>query len=130
MNTEHRVGSNPRAFARPRPFVAVARLASQNCTRRGGVPIRLSTSAGLVHRYFARMLPCPKTWIFERASERIVVSRHQYSGGIQLLVIGRDGATRSRSFTCIEDAVSYQQQFESALISAGWMLEELLVSDL
>jgi hypothetical protein len=72
----------------------------------------------------------PKTWIFERASERIAVSRHQSDGCTQLLVVGRDGAARSRSFTSVEDAVAYQQQFESALISAGWVLEELLVSDL
>jgi hypothetical protein len=72
----------------------------------------------------------PKTWIFERASHRIVVSRHQHPDCIQLLVIAQDGATRSRSFTCIEDAIAYQRQLESALVAAGWKLEELFVAHL
>lgn len=72
----------------------------------------------------------PKTWIFERALERIVVSRHQYADCIQLLVVAQDGATRSRSFTYIDDAIAYQRQLESALVAAGWKLEELFVSHL
>ena len=72
----------------------------------------------------------PKTWIFERASERIVVSRHQYPDCIQLLVVAQDGATRSRSFTRIENAIAYQRQLESALVGSGWKLEELFVSHL
>jgi hypothetical protein len=71
----------------------------------------------------------PSTTVFERASEHIVISRHQYSGCVQLLVIGRDGVTRSRSFASLEEALAHQQLLESALVAAGWVLEEVLSPD-
>jgi hypothetical protein len=68
-------------------------------------------------------------WVFRRGSESIIISRLSGTSGTLLLVIGRDGATRSRSFPAIEDAICYHQQLESALIAGGWSLEEIVAPD-
>jgi len=44
-------------------------------------------------------------------------------------VIGRDGATRSRSFPDVESAILYHQQLESALVAGGWLLEEIVAPE-
>jgi hypothetical protein len=64
----------------------------------------------------------PQTWIFERAAERIVISRHSFVNCTHLIVVAHDGTTRSRSFDTIDDAMLYQAQFEDALAAAGWVL--------
>jgi hypothetical protein len=46
-----------------------------------------------------------------------------------LVVIGRDGATRSRSFPDVESAILYHQQLESALVAGGWLLEEIVAPE-
>jgi hypothetical protein len=74
------------------------------------------------HRYSGGM---HTTWIFERATERLVFTRHKFVGSTVLVVVGPDGVTRSKSFGDVEDAIVYQQQFESALTSAGWILEAM-----
>jgi hypothetical protein len=68
----------------------------------------------------------PQTWIFERASERIVVSRHSFVNCTHLIVVAHDGTTRSRSFDTTDDAILYQALFERALTAAGWVLEEVV----
>jgi hypothetical protein len=68
----------------------------------------------------------PQTWIFERVSERIVVSRHRFVNCAHLIVVAHDGTTRSRSFDTIDDAILYQTLFENALAAAGWALEEVV----
>jgi hypothetical protein len=68
----------------------------------------------------------PQTWIFERGSERIFVSRHRFVNCTHLIVVANDGATRSRSFDTIDDAILYQALFEDALAAAGWVLEEVV----
>jgi hypothetical protein len=68
----------------------------------------------------------PQTWIFERASERIVVSRHSFVNCTHLIVVAHDGTTRSRSFDTTDDAILYQALFERALTAAGWVLDEVV----
>ena len=76
--------------------------------------------------FFTDTFCVPQTWIFERASERIVVSRHSFVNCTHLIVVAHDGTTRSRSFDTIDDAILYQALFERALTAAGWVLEEVV----
>jgi hypothetical protein len=69
------------------------------------------------------------TWIFERASERIVFTRHKFVGCTVLIVVAPDGITRSKSFRQTEDAIAYQQHLESALTTGGWVLEAVTAPD-
>jgi hypothetical protein len=72
-------------------------------------------------------LPMPGlAWVFRRGNESIIITRLSSTSGTLLLVIGPDGATRSRSFPAIETAILYHQQLESALIAGGWFLEEIM----
>ena len=68
-------------------------------------------------------------WVFRRESESIIITRLTFTTGTLLLVIGRDGATRSRSFPAVEDAIAYHRQLESALVAGGWLLEEIVAPD-
>jgi hypothetical protein len=68
-------------------------------------------------------------WVFRRGSESIIITRLSFTTGTLLLVIGRDGETRSRSFPATESAIAYHQQLESALIAGGWLLEEIVAPD-
>jgi len=68
-------------------------------------------------------------WVFRRGSESIIITRLSVTTGTLLLVIDRDGATRSRSFPTIEDAIFYHQQLESALVAGGWLLEEIVAPE-
>jgi hypothetical protein len=67
--------------------------------------------------------------VFRRGSERIIITRHTFTHCTMLAVIGRDGATRSRSFPAIESAILYRQQLESALAAGGWFLEEVVAPE-
>jgi hypothetical protein len=68
-------------------------------------------------------------WVFRRGSDSIIITRLSLATGTLLVVIGRDGATRYRSFPAIEDAIGYHQQLESALVAGGWLLEEIVAPD-
>jgi hypothetical protein len=68
-------------------------------------------------------------WVFRRESESIIITRLTFTTGTLLLVIGRDGATRFRSFPAMEDAIAYHQQLESALVAGGWLLEKIVAPD-
>jgi hypothetical protein len=68
-------------------------------------------------------------WLFRRASESIIISRLSLTTCTLLVVIGRDGATRSRSFPDVESAIVYHQQLESALVAGGWRLEEVVAPE-
>jgi hypothetical protein len=67
--------------------------------------------------------------VFRRGSESIIISRLHLTTYTLLVVIGRDGATRSRSFPDVESAILYHQQLESALIAGGWLLEEIVAPE-
>jgi hypothetical protein len=68
-------------------------------------------------------------WVFRRGSESIIISRLHLTTYTLLVVIGRDGATRSRSFPDVESAILYHQQLESALVAGGWLLEEIVAPE-
>ena len=68
-------------------------------------------------------------WVFRRGSESIIISRLSLTTSTLLVVIGRDGATRSWSFPAIEEAIVYHQQLESALVAGGWRLEEVIAPE-
>ena len=68
-------------------------------------------------------------WVFRRGGESINITRLSFTDGTLLLVIGRDGATRSRAFPTMESAFVYHQQLESALVAGGWLLEEIAAPD-
>jgi len=67
--------------------------------------------------------------VFRRGSESIVITRHKFANCTMLVVIGRDGATRSRSFPAVECAIVYHQQIESALVAGGWLLDEVVAPE-
>ena len=68
-------------------------------------------------------------WVFRRGSESIIISRLSLTTCTLLVVIGRDGATRSRSFPDVESAILYHQRLESALVAGGWLLEEVVAPE-
>ena len=68
-------------------------------------------------------------WVFRRGSESIIISRLSLTTCTLLVVIGRDGATRSRSFPDVESAILYHQRLESALVAGGWLLEEVIAPE-
>ena len=68
-------------------------------------------------------------WLFRRGSESLIISRLNLTTCTLLVVIGRDGATRSRSFPDVESAILYHQQLESALVAGGWLLEEVIAPE-
>jgi hypothetical protein len=68
-------------------------------------------------------------WVFRRGSESIIISRLSLTSCTLLVVIGRDGATRSRSFPDVEGAIVYHQRLESALVASGWLLEEVVAPE-
>ena len=68
-------------------------------------------------------------WVFRRGSESIIITRLTFTTSTLLVVIGRDGATRSRSFPDVESAILSHQQLESALVAGGWLLEEIVAPD-
>jgi hypothetical protein len=68
-------------------------------------------------------------WVFRRGSESIIISRLSLTTCTLLVVIGRDGATRSRSFPDIESATVFHQHLESALLAGGWLLEEVVAPE-
>jgi hypothetical protein len=68
-------------------------------------------------------------WLFRRGSESLIISRLSLTTCTLLVVIGRDGATRSRSFPDVEGAILYHQQLESALVAGGWLLEEVIAPE-
>jgi hypothetical protein len=68
-------------------------------------------------------------WVFRRGSESIIITRLSFPTCTLLVVIGPDGATRSRSFPDIESAILYHQQLESALVAGGWQLEEIVAPE-
>ena len=75
-------------------------------------------------------LPMPgSAWVFRRGSESIIITRLTFTNSTLLVVIGRDGATRSRSFPDVESAMRSHQQLESALVAGGWLLEEVIAPD-
>jgi hypothetical protein len=65
-------------------------------------------------------------WVFRRGSESIIISRLSLTTCTLLVVIGRDGATRSRSFPDVESAILYHQRLESAMVAGGLLLEEVV----
>lgn len=67
--------------------------------------------------------------MFRRGSESIIISRLSLTTCTFLVVIGRDGATRSRSFPDVESAILYHQRLESALVAGGWLLEEVVAPE-
>jgi hypothetical protein len=78
----------------------------------------------------ADTLPMPgSAWVFRRGSESLIISRLTLTTCTLLVVIGRDGATRSRSFPDVESAILYSQQLESALVAGGWLLEEIVAPE-
>jgi hypothetical protein len=61
---------------------------------------------------------------FERAWEHVTVTCQQLVGGrTRLVITWSDGVTRSHAFDSLEDAIQYQQQFESTLSDTGWVRE-------
>jgi hypothetical protein len=68
-------------------------------------------------------------WVFRRGSDSLIISRLSLTTCTLLVVIGRDGATRSRSFPDVESAILYHQQIESALVAGGWLLEEVVAPE-
>jgi len=68
-------------------------------------------------------------WVFRRGSESIIISRLSLTTCTLLVVIGRDGATRSRSFPDVESAILFHQHLESALVAGGWLLEEVVAPE-
>ena len=67
--------------------------------------------------------------MFRRGSDSLIISRLSLATCTLLVVIGRDGATRSRSFPDVESAIVYHQQLESALVAGGWLLEEIVAPE-
>jgi hypothetical protein len=68
-------------------------------------------------------------WVFRRGSESIIISRLSLTTCTLLVVIGRDGATRSRSFPDVESAILCHQRLESTLVAGGWLLEEVIAPE-
>jgi hypothetical protein len=68
-------------------------------------------------------------WVFRRGSDSIIISRLTITTCTLLVVIGRDGATRSRSFPDAESAIFCHQRLESALVAGGWLLEEVVAPE-
>jgi hypothetical protein len=68
-------------------------------------------------------------WVFRRGSESVIISRLSLTTYTLLVVIGRDGASRSRSFPDVESAILYHQQLESALVAGGWLLEDVVAPE-
>jgi hypothetical protein len=68
-------------------------------------------------------------WVFRRGSDSIIISRLTLTTCTLLVVIGRDGATRSRSFPDVESAIVCHQRLESALVAGGWLLEEVVAPE-
>jgi hypothetical protein len=68
-------------------------------------------------------------WVFRRGGDSLIISRLSLTTCTLLVVIGRDGATRSRSFPDVESAILYHQQLESALVAGGWLLEEIVAPE-
>ena len=58
--------------------------------------------------------------MFRRESESIIITRLSLPTSTLLVVIGCDGAPRSRSFPSLEAAMAYHLQLESALVAGGW----------
>jgi hypothetical protein len=68
-------------------------------------------------------------WVFRRGNDSLIISRLSLTTCTLLVVIGRDGATRSRSFPDVESAILYHQRLESALVAGGWLLEEVVAPE-
>ena len=68
-------------------------------------------------------------WVFRRESESIIITRLSLPTSTLLVLIGCDGAPRSRSFPSLEDAMLYHLQLESALVARGWRLEEIVAPE-
>lgn len=60
-------------------------------------------------------------WVFERASERILVTWTATKRGVVLIVITEDGTTRCRSFGVKDAFNSYRHQMQATLREAGWV---------
>jgi hypothetical protein len=60
-------------------------------------------------------------WVFERASERILVTWTASQGGVVLIVITEDGTTRCRSFGGADAFNAYRQQMQATLREPGWV---------
>jgi hypothetical protein len=60
-------------------------------------------------------------WLFERASECILVTWTASRGGVVLIVITEDGTTRCRSFPNLGAFTHHQQAMQRALAAAGWV---------
>jgi hypothetical protein len=59
----------------------------------------------------------------------MIITRLNLMTGTLLVVIGRDGVPRSRSFPDAESAILYHQEVEAALVAGGWLLEEIIAPD-
>jgi len=66
----------------------------------------------------------PNLSLFERASERILVTWTASRGGVVLIVITDDGTTRCRSFPNLVAFTRHQQAMQRALTGAGWVRTE------
>ena len=75
----------------------------------------------MAYRPSDRYTGVPNLMLFERASERILVTWTASRGGIVLIVITEDGTTRCRSFADSAAFTAHQQAMQSALDGAGWV---------
>jgi hypothetical protein len=68
-------------------------------------------------------------FVFRRAGDCIVITRHKFTNCTMLVVIRHDGTTHSRSFANVESAIVYHQQLECALTGGGWLLEKVVAPE-
>ena len=80
--------------------------------------------SGSVFSASDRYTGVPNLWLFERASERILVTWTTSRGGIVLIVITEDGTTRCRSFADPAAFAEHQQAMQGTLEASGWVRTE------